>query len=139
MVGSTPRTAPIRFVLRNVFTRLANEGLLELQPNRSARVREITVAEAIEITEIRRAAEGFVAARAAERITDDEVVDVKALGAEMAAAVERADMVLYSELNARPEHLAIVDALCSRDPDRAERAMRVHLTSVLAAFTPPTS
>jgi len=48
-------------------------------------------------------------------------------------------MVLYSELNARPEHLAIVDALRSRDPDRAERAMRVHLTSVLAAFTPPTS
>jgi len=45
-------------------------------------------------------------------------------------------MVLYSELNARPEHLAIVDALRSRDPDRA---MRVHLTSVLAAFTPPTS
>ncbi|MFD9738733.1 GntR family transcriptional regulator [Umezawaea sp. NPDC059074] len=174
-----------RFVLRNVFTRLANEGLLELQPNRGARVREITVAEAIEITEIRRAVEGFVAARAAERITDEEVVDVQALGAEMASAVEHADMVLYSELNARlhgkvrsiaghssatrileqlngqmvrhqfrlslvpgrpsvslPEHLAIVDALCSRDPDRAERAMRVHLTSVLdalAAFTPPTS
>jgi len=166
-----------RFVLRTVFTTLANEGLVELQPNRGARVREISVQEAIEITEIRRAVEGFVAARAAERIDDDEIADVRALGAEMTAAVERADMVLYSELNARlhgrvrsiaghtsatrileqlngqmvrhqfrlslvpgrpsvslPEHLAIVDAICARDPDAAERAMRVHLTSVLEAL-----
>jgi len=166
-----------RFVLRTVFTTLANEGLVELQPNRGARVREISVQEAIEITEIRRAVEGFVAARAAERIGDDEIADFRALGAEMTAAVERADMVLYSELNARlhgrvrsiaghtsatrileqlngqmvrhqfrlslvpgrpsvslPEHLAIVDAVCARDPDAAERAMRVHLTSVLEAL-----
>jgi DNA-binding transcriptional MocR family regulator len=60
-----------RFTLRNVLTRLANEGLVELQPNRGARVREISVPEPIEITEVRRAAEGLVAARAAERITDD--------------------------------------------------------------------
>ena len=166
-----------RFVLRTVFTTLANEGLVELQPNRGARVREISVQEAIEITEIRRAVEGFVAARAAERIGDDEIADVRALGAEMTAAVERADMVLYSELNARlhgrvrsiaghtsatrileqlngqmvrhqfrlslvpgrpsvslPEHLAVIDAICARDPDAAERAMRVHLTSVLEAL-----
>jgi DNA-binding GntR family transcriptional regulator len=166
-----------RFVLRNVLTRLANEGLVELQPNRGARVREISVQEAIEITEIRRAVEGFVAARAAERIADDEIADVQALGAEMTAAVERADMMRYSELNARlhgrvrsiaghtsatrileqlngqmvrhqfrlslvpgrpsvslPEHLAIIDAICARDSDGAERAMRVHLTSVLDAL-----
>jgi len=30
-----------------------------------------------------------------------------------------------------PEHLAIVDAVCARDPERAERAMRAHLTSVI--------
>ncbi|MCS7475622.1 GntR family transcriptional regulator [Umezawaea endophytica] len=166
-----------RFVLRTALTRLADEGLVELRPNRGARVREVSVQEAVEITEIRCAVEGFVAARAAERITDAEVVEVRALGAEMAAAVERADMVLYSELNARlhgkvrsvaghssatrileqlngqmvrhqfrlslvpgrpsvslPEHLAIVDAICARDPEEAERAMRVHLTSVLRAL-----
>jgi len=166
-----------RFVLRNALTRLVNEGLVELQPNRGARVREISVEEAIEITEIRRAVEGLVAARAAERITDDEIAEIRALGAEMTTAVEGADMMRYSELNAQlhgkvrsiaqhpsatriieqlngqmvrhqfrlslvpgrpsvslPEHLAIVEALCARDPEKAERAMRAHLTSVLDAL-----
>ena len=45
-----------------------------------------THAEAIEITEIRRAVEGLVAARAAERITDAEIAQVRALGAGMTAA-----------------------------------------------------
>jgi DNA-binding FadR family transcriptional regulator len=37
-----------------------------------------------------------------------------------------------------PEHLAIIDAVCARDSEAAERAMRAHLTSVLdglSAFT----
>jgi DNA-binding FadR family transcriptional regulator len=51
----TERYATSRFVLRNALTRLAGEGLVEFQPNRGARVREISVDEAIELTEIRRA------------------------------------------------------------------------------------
>src|SRR5689334_17111309 len=96
----TERYATSRFVLRNALNRLASEGLVEFQPNRGARVREISVAEAIEITEIRRAIEGLVAARAAERVTEAEVAELRALGAEMTAVVQRADMLRYSELNA---------------------------------------
>jgi len=33
-----------------------------------------------------------------------------------------------------PEHLAIVEAVCARDPAAAERAMRAHLSSVLDAL-----
>jgi DNA-binding FadR family transcriptional regulator len=33
-----------------------------------------------------------------------------------------------------PEHLAIIDAVCARDAEEAERAMRAHLTSVLKAL-----
>jgi DNA-binding GntR family transcriptional regulator len=91
-----------RFTLRNVLTRLANQGLVELQPNRGARVREISVPEPIEITEVRRAVEGLVAARAAERITDDPGRPLVSL----------------------PEHLAIVDAICARDPDKAKQSCR---------------
>jgi DNA-binding GntR family transcriptional regulator len=173
----TERYATSRFVLRNALTRLQTEGLVELQPNRGARVREISVAEAIEITEIRRAIEGLVAARAAERITDDEIAYLHELGESMQAAVKATDMLRYSELNAQlhaavrsiarhdsairiieqlngqlvrhqfrlslvpgrptvslPEHLAIIDAIASRDPEAAERAMRAHLTSVLDAL-----
>jgi DNA-binding GntR family transcriptional regulator len=88
-----------RFVLRNAFTKLATEGLVELQPNRGARVREITLEEAVEITELRRAIEGLVAARAAERITDEEIAELRALGEEMRSVVEAADMLRYSDLN----------------------------------------
>src|SRR5690348_10912427 len=97
----TEQYATSRFVLRNALTQLASEGLVELQPNRGARVREISVDEAIEITEIRRAVEGLVAARAAERVTDAEAAELRALGAEMTDVVKRADMLRYSELNAR--------------------------------------
>jgi DNA-binding GntR family transcriptional regulator len=171
------RYATSRFILRNALTRLVTEGLVELQPNRGARVREISVEEAIEITEIRRAVEGLVAARAAERITDEEIAELRALGEEMTAAVERLDLLGYSELNAQfhgkvrtiahhapatriieqlngqlvrhqfrlslvpgrpslslPEHLAVIEAVCARDPERAEQAMRAHLTSVLDAL-----
>jgi DNA-binding GntR family transcriptional regulator len=96
----TEQYATSRFVLRNALTTLANEGLVELQPNRGARIREISVAEAIEITEIRRAVEGLVAARAAGRITDQEAAELRALGEEMTVVVQRADMLRYSELNA---------------------------------------
>jgi DNA-binding GntR family transcriptional regulator len=173
----TERYATSRFVLRNALNRLKTEGVVEIQPNRGARVREISVSEAIEITEIRRAVEGLVAARAAERITDDEIDQLRELGESMQAAVQTADMLRYSELNAQlhgrvrsiarhdsatriieqlngqmvrhqfrlslvpgrptvslPEHLAIIEAVCSRDSDAAEQAMRVHLTSVLDAL-----
>ena len=34
-----------------------------------------------------------------------------------------------------PEHLAIIDAVCARDPEQAERAMHTHLDSVLTMLT----
>ena len=34
-----------------------------------------------------------------------------------------------------PEHLAIIDAVAARDPERAERAMHAHLDSVLKMLT----
>lgn len=170
----TERYGTTRFVLRNALTRLASEGLVELQPNRGARVREISAEEAIEITEIRRAVESLVAARAAQQVTDEEIAELKDLGEAMTAAVANMDMLGYSEINAQlhgtirriadhttatriieqlhgqmvrhqfrlslvpgrpsvslPEHLAIIDAVCARDPEQARQAMHDHLGSVL--------
>lgn len=89
-----------RFVLRNALTQLAGEGLVELQPHRGARVRELTVGEAIEITEIRRAVEAMLAARAAENMTDAASAELAQLGEDMSAAVSSGDILRYSELNA---------------------------------------
>jgi DNA-binding GntR family transcriptional regulator len=167
-----------RFILRNALAQLANDGLVELQPRRGARVRQISVAEALEITEIRRVVEGFVAGRAAEVITDEQVLDLQTVGEKMEAAVASGNLLGYSELNAElhgtlrsiaghskavkiietlnaqlvrhqfrlsqlpgrpatslPEHLAIIEAVCSRDREKAEAAMRDHLNSVLTALT----
>lgn len=141
-------------------------------------MREITVAEAIEITEIRRAVEAIVAGRAAENITDDQIVLLRGIEADMRAAVEQNELVRYSELNASlhgtlrdiaghtaatrileqlngqmvrhqfrlflvpgrptvslPEHLAIVEAVCSRDPEAASAAMAAHVGSVIGTLT----
>jgi DNA-binding GntR family transcriptional regulator len=51
-----------RFAVRAAIPVLASEGLVELQRHRGARVRVITLAEAIEITEVRRLLEGLTAA-----------------------------------------------------------------------------
>lgn len=88
-----------RFALRNALIALAAEGLVELQPNRGARVREISVTEAIEITEIRRSVESLVAARAAENARAAEIAFLQQLGQDMREAVGDGELMRYSELN----------------------------------------
>ena len=58
--------------LRSALLDLTAEGLVERIPNRGARVRVVSTAEAVAITECRMALEALCAAKAAERITDDE-------------------------------------------------------------------
>ncbi|WP_329237192.1 GntR family transcriptional regulator [Actinoallomurus sp. NBC_01490] len=156
---------------------LANEGIVERVQNRGARVRAVTLDEAIEISEVRMAVEGLCAAKAAERITDEQIAELRALGAAMRAAVSEGQVTRYSELNqtlhgrirqisgqstaagvlerlraqnvrhrfrlslipGRPhvslaEHLAIIDEVCARAPEAAERAARRHLLSVIDAL-----
>ena len=87
-----------RGVARSALVDLAHEGLVERVANRGARVRAVSVQEAIEITEVRMAVEGLCAAKAAEHITDEEIVELRALGEEMKAAVASADFVTYSKV-----------------------------------------
>src|SRR5580704_7031739 len=58
-----------RFTIRAALQDLAKEGIVELQRNKGARVRQISIDEAVEISEVRMALEGFTAALAAQRIT----------------------------------------------------------------------
>ncbi|WP_194420952.1 GntR family transcriptional regulator [Microbacterium abyssi] len=166
-----------RFTLRNALIQLASEGLVELQPNRGARVREITAEEAIEITEIRQAVESLVAARAAEKVTDEQIAFLRQVGDDMRTAVDQNDFMRYSELNSTlhstlrdiadhsastrvleqlhgqmvrhqfrlflvpgrpslslPEHLAIIEGVCARNPEAAGDAMSVHVGSVITTL-----
>jgi DNA-binding GntR family transcriptional regulator len=94
------RYATSRFVARAALQELAARGLVEFQRNRGARVRDISLDEAIEITEVRRLLEGHLAARAAERITKTEAAALRGIVKEMRIAVDRSELLRYSELNA---------------------------------------
>jgi DNA-binding GntR family transcriptional regulator len=96
-----------RATVRTALVQLASEGLVERVQNRGARVRAVSLAEAIEITEVRMALEGLCAAKAAERLTDDDRGRLRDIGEAMRAAVASGDLLGYSELNRRLHRLIL--------------------------------
>ncbi|MEV0380389.1 GntR family transcriptional regulator [Nonomuraea sp. NPDC050643] len=89
-----------RAAVRETFKELAGEGLVEILRNKGARVRAISKAEAIEITEVRMVLEGLSAAKAAERVTPAQADELREIIAAMRDAVKANDLDRYSELNA---------------------------------------
>ena len=166
-----------RGTVRTALAQLENEGIVQRERNRGARVRPISLEEAVEITETRAVVEGLCAAKAAERATDADRARLRELGDRMRTAVENGDIPTYSHTNqlvhravreisahqtaglmldrlrtqsvryhfsvallpGRPavglkEHLDLIEAVCSGDPDLAEQTMRAHLLSVVGAL-----
>ena len=163
--------------VRLALNELITEGLVERIPNRGARVRKVSLAEAIEITEVRAAVESLCAGKAAEKVTDAQADELREIGAAMQQAVDRGARDEYSSLNRKlhtliieiadqqtaaqtiarlrgqairyhfqlssqpdrpkislPQHLAIIEAICARDPHAAAAAMQEHLASVIEAI-----
>ncbi|HST83039.1 MAG TPA: GntR family transcriptional regulator [Kineosporiaceae bacterium] len=90
-----------RGTVRIALQELAADGLVEILRNKGARVRAISLAEAIEITEVRMALEGLAAGRAAERVSPEEAEELVEIGESMRAAFARSELLRYSDLNAR--------------------------------------
>ncbi|GAA2139755.1 GntR family transcriptional regulator [Actinomadura napierensis] len=90
-----------RAAVRAALLELANEGLIERVQNRGARVRAVSLEEAVEISELRMVIEGLCAAKAAERVTEDGVRLLTEIGDGMRAAVAAGDVFGYSRLNER--------------------------------------
>jgi DNA-binding GntR family transcriptional regulator len=93
------RFGAIRAAVRNALLHLASEGLVERIQNRGARVRAVSLEEAVEITEARMVLEGLCAAKAAERVTDADKAQLRELGTQMRLAVAEGDVLGYSDLN----------------------------------------
>jgi DNA-binding GntR family transcriptional regulator len=85
--------------LRAALLDLTSEGLVERIPNRGARVRVVSTEEAVAITECRMALEALCAAKAAERITDDEAAQLRELAENLKRSVADGNPLKYSELN----------------------------------------
>ena len=112
-----------RFILRSALQELAAQGLVEFQRNRGARVRDVSFAEAIEITEVRILLEGLLAARAAKRATKSDLAALRKLVKDMRSAVEKSQLLTYSELNAQL-HVAIRDIAAHETAARVLRQLR---------------
>jgi len=88
-----------RASVRAALIALTAEGVVERIPNRGARVRIVSVAEAVAITECRMVLEGLCAAKAAERVTDTEIEVLTGLGEQLQRSVSDGDPMKYSSLN----------------------------------------
>lgn len=112
-----------RFILRTALQELAAQGLVEFQRNRGARVRDVSLAEAIEITQVRILLEGLLAARAAERATRSDIAMLRKIIKDMRAAVQKSELLTYSSLNAQL-HGTIRDIAAHETASRLLRQLR---------------
>ncbi|WP_125130499.1 GntR family transcriptional regulator [Microbacterium sp. 10M-3C3] len=94
-----------RAAVRTALMNLAGEGLVERLPNRGARVRAITVEEAVEIVEVRIGLETLVARKAAENLTPEGAATLAALRAEIERTAAAGDLVSYSRANQELDRL----------------------------------
>jgi DNA-binding GntR family transcriptional regulator len=90
-----------RAAIRTTLARLEQDGLVEREPNRGARVRAISEEEAVETLEARAVLEGLAASYAARNVTDAEIADLRAIVGEMEARLAEGDLLGISEGNGR--------------------------------------
>lgn len=86
--------------IRMALAMLDQEGLVVREPNRGARVRLVSDAEAIEIAETRLGIEVMVARRAAQQATPADHAALRRIEADMVRAVKDADYPAFSVCNA---------------------------------------
>lgn len=86
---------------------LAADDVVELVPHRGARVRVVSVEEAVQITECRAALERLCARRAAEHASRQQREELAEVGAQLRTAVADGALETYSALNRRLHDLII--------------------------------
>ncbi len=90
-----------RTPLREAIKMLAAEGLVELLPNRGAVAASLDEQDVADAFEVIAGLEGQSGELAAQRITDAERAEIRALHYEMLAAFTRRDLSTYYRLNAQ--------------------------------------
>ncbi|KAA9159307.1 GntR family transcriptional regulator [Amycolatopsis acidicola] len=95
----TTRLQVSRGTVRSVLARLAQEGYVTAEANRSARTRSFCEDEAIEILETREVLEAALAARAAECATDEDIAALEATCKRLWSQRKSVTPEEYSRLN----------------------------------------
>jgi DNA-binding GntR family transcriptional regulator len=100
--------------------------MVVLIPNRGARVRMVTEAEAVEILQARAVLEGLAAGAAARRATGRELTSIRRILADMDRKLAQDDLLGYSESNAAL-HAAIIKASRHETAARLIKGLRAQM------------
>jgi DNA-binding GntR family transcriptional regulator len=84
--------------VRSALIELEHEGLIERVVNRGARVRSVGLEEALQIAEVRMVVESLCVFKAAEKITDPEVKELRELGKQLKERAEHGDAAGFAEV-----------------------------------------
>jgi DNA-binding GntR family transcriptional regulator len=98
-----------RSTVRGVLIRLEQEGLVEIEPNRGARVSTLTFEEAVQLFDVREVLEGLISRVASQNIADGEIAELWQTCAAMDQALDAGDVFRYVELN-RDFHQSVTNA-----------------------------
>jgi len=118
-----------RTPLREAIKLLAAEGLVDLLPNRGAVAVKLTEADVVNTFELLATLEAMSGELAAQRITDEELTELRALHYEMLACFARRDLSGYYRINARI-HSAINDAAKNPVLTNTYRAVNARVQSL---------
>lgn len=89
-----------RAAVRTAIVRLEQDRLVVHESNRGARVRAISLQEAVEIVQARAALEGLAARHAATAATDADIEELRSITREMEKMRDRGDLLAMSDRNA---------------------------------------
>jgi DNA-binding GntR family transcriptional regulator len=99
-----------RTPLREALKVLASEGLVDLLPNRGARVRQLSANDVIELFDVMGGLEALAGRLACEKITDTEFAEIERLHHEMYGAYLKRDMHGYFRCNQLIHHHIVAAA-----------------------------
>ena len=80
-----------RTPIREAIKRLADDGLVKVEPRRGAYVANISIKDMLDVFEVREDMEGFAAKLAAERITEEEKAELQKIAAAYDDALSSGD------------------------------------------------
>lgn len=88
-----------RTPIREAISRLADEGLVQVEPRRGAYVSKISIKNMLDIFETREDLEGFTAYLATKRSTNEQKAELRKIAERYAEATKRQDKELVIELD----------------------------------------
>lgn len=112
-----------RAAVRTALVRLEQEGLVVREPNRGARVRQVSDQEAVEILEARAALEGLVAREAARRIDETGAQRLRSCLDRHRELLEAGDLLAASDANA-DLHATLLEISGHRTAQQLIRTLR---------------